>query len=796
MTNAHPSRAGRPSDSSAQRPAGVPAYARGYEGFGGTIGRTAGESEPWWPEPARPPAGAPNIVVVLVDDMGFSDVGPFGSEIPTPNLDAVANRGYRLSNYHTTPVCSPARAALMTGVNPHRAGFASVANSDPGFPGLTLELGDDVATLPEALREAGYATFMVGKWHLTRDAQMNDAGRRGSWPTQRGFDRYYGSLEGLNSFFAPNRLIRDNSPVRVERYPDDYYLTDDLTDEAISMIRGLRASDDRPFFLYVAHHAMHGPLGAPSSYLERQRGRYADGWDALREERFQRQLASGLFPEGTRLAPRNWEAGLDVPAWDSLPTEERRLLARYMEVYAAMVENIDHNLGRVLAAIDDYGELDNTIVVFTSDNGGTAEGGAAGTRSYFSQFVHVAGLPADWERDTPLDPELIGGPRAMVHYPRGWGMASNTPFRLYKGNTFAGGVRVPFVLSWPAGLPRRPGDDGLRTQYQYVTDLYPTLLELAGVSRPAARQGVPVTDLDGTSFVTVARDAGAASTHPQQYAEWGGQRGFYRDGWKILTLHEPGTPYDDGEWQLFDVRSDPTEIDDVADDNPGLCKELAAAWEEAAWRNTVFPLTDTSGAMQRRRPAEQSLSRPVTILPGTPTLERYRSSKLIALRDVDIEIAGRFTLHDEGVLVAHGDQGGGYVVYVEDGRLRLDWNEYGRLHEVDAGPVPTGEQTLVLRLTTLPGFRWRVALRGGPDEGAAELGVLPEVALLVGMAPWTGIDVGIDRGGPVSWPMHERHRSFAFNGRLHHVRYVPGASGDYPPGRVQAATDAATDVYE
>jgi len=776
--------------------AGVPSYARGYEGFGGRVGRTAGESEPWWPESATPPKGAPNIVVVLVDDMGFSDVGPFGSEVATPTLDGLAARGYRFSNYHTTPVCSPARAALMTGVNPHRAGFASVANSDPGFPGLTLELGDDVVTLPEALREAGYATFMVGKWHLTRDAQMNDAGRRRSWPTQRGFDRYYGSMEGLNSFFAPNRLIRDNSPVRVERYPDDYYLTDDLTDEAISMIRALRASDDRPFFLYVAHHAMHGPLGAPAEFLARQRGRYDAGWDAVREERFRRQLSSGLFPEGTRLAPRNWEAGLDVPAWDSLPADERALMARYMEVYAAMVENIDHNLGRVLAAIDDYGELDNTIVVFTSDNGGTAEGGAVGTRSYFSQFVHAAGLPADWERDTPLDPELIGGPRAMVHYPRGWGMTSNTPFRLYKGNTFAGGVRVPFVLSWPAGLPRAEGDDGLRTQYQYVTDLHPTLLELACVTRPEARQGVPVTELDGASFAPVVQDRGAESTHGEQYAEWGGQRGYYRDGWKLLTLHAPGTPYDDNEWQLFDVRNDPTEIDDVAADNPGLTKELAAAWEEAAWRNTVFPLADASGAMQRRRPAESALSRPLTIVPGTPTLERYRSSKLIALRDVDIEIAVDLAIGDEGVLVAHGDQGGGYVVYAEAGRLRLDWNEYGRLHQLDAGPLPVGEWTLVLRLTTLPAFRWRISLHSGPGPEAAELGAIPAVALLVGMAPWTGIDVGIDRGGPVSWPMHERHGSFPFNGRLQHVRYVPGRLGDYPANRIAAATDAATDVYE
>ncbi|WP_018653394.1 arylsulfatase [Actinomadura flavalba] len=768
----------------------VPPHARGYDGFPGRVGRTAGESEPWWPDVPAPRRGAPNIVVVLADDLGYSDIGPFGAEVPTPTLDRLAARGYRFSNYHTTPVCSPARAALMTGVNPHRAGFASVANSDPGFPGLTLELGDDVVTLPEALREAGYATYMVGKWHLTRDAQMNDAGRRRSWPVQRGFDRYYGTLEGLNSFFAPNRLIRDNSPVDLTDYPDDYYLTDDLTDEAIGMIRSLRASDDRPFFLYFAHHAMHGPLGAPAATLARHRGRYDAGWDHLRESRFARQIASGLFPDGTRLPPRNPEPGLDVPAWSDLPAEQRSLLARYMEVYAAMVENVDQNLGRLLAAIDAYGELDNTIVVFTSDNGGTAEGGPAGTRSYFSQFVHVAGLPGTWERDTPLDPDLIGGPRAMVHYPRGWGMASNTPFRLYKGNTFAGGVRVPFVLSWPAGLPRGADDTGLRTQYQYVTDLYPTLLDLAGVERPAARQGVPVLDLDGAAFTSVARSADAPSTHPEQYAEWGGQRGHYRDGWKLLTLHEPGTPYDDGEWQLFDVTADPTEIHDVSAAHPELTRDLAAAWEHAAWHNTVFPLTDASGRLNVRRPAESALSRPLTLYPGTPTLERYRSSKLIALRDVDIEIHADLT-SGEGVLVSHGDQGGGYVLYVEDGRLRLDWNAYGTLHELDAGPVPAA-RTLLLRLKALPEFRWHVSLEADGTERAA----LPDVAMLVGMAPWTGISIARDAGGPVSWPLHTRHRTFPFTGTLHHVRYVPGPPAPYAQGRVHEATRAATEIYE
>ncbi|HYW90018.1 MAG TPA: arylsulfatase, partial [Chloroflexota bacterium] len=436
----------------------------GYAHFGGSIGRSLSESEPWWPPRREPPTGAPNVIVVLLDDLGFSDLGPFGSEINTPTLDALAERGVRFTNYHTAPVCSPARAALLTGLNPHRAGFATVASRDIGFPGYAMEIADDVLTVPEVLREAGYATFAIGKWHLTRDSAVHDAAPRGSWPLQRGFDRYYGCMGGLTNFFHPHQLMVDNSPLEVDEYPADYYLTDDLTDHAIGMLKSLRAHDARkPFFLYFAHHAVHGPLAAKAEDIARYRGRFDDGWDALRDARFARQLQAGLFPPGTRMAPRNSEPGVEVPAWADLPQMQRDLLVRYQEVYAAMVDNIDQNLARLLATVEALGELDNTIVMVMSDNGGTAEGGAVGTRSYFSQFQAQV-TASRWVRDVPRDPGLIGGPRAAIHYPRGWGMASNTPFRLYKGQTFAGGVRVPLVMSWPKGLSER----GVRHQYTYV----------------------------------------------------------------------------------------------------------------------------------------------------------------------------------------------------------------------------------------------------------------------------------------------------------------------------------------
>ncbi|MEI7744629.1 MAG: arylsulfatase [Chloroflexota bacterium] len=768
---------------------GIPPYARGYEHFPGRVGWTESESERAWPRERRAPEGAPNIVLMLLDDMGYSDIGPFGSEIDTPNLDRLASAGLRLTNYHSTPVCSPARAAMLTGLNAHRAGFASVANSDPGFPPLRLEVDEDVLTLPEILRSGGYATYAVGKWHLTRDALMHDGAPKSTWPTQRGFDRYYGTLEGCNSFFHPNRLVADNSPLDVAEMPDDYYLTDDLTDHAIGFIKALRANDSsKPFFLYFAHHAMHGPLAAPEEDLARYRGRYESGWDEVRAARHRRQIEDGLFAPDLPLPPRDAAPGFEVPAWDSLDPETRDRYERFMEVYAAMVDNADRNLGRLLDTLEALGEAENTIVIFTSDNGGTMEGGPEGTRSYFSRFVHIPGVPQDWEADVDRAPELIGGPRTMIHYPRGWALASNTPFRFYKGQTFAGGVRVPMVVSWPAGLARGEGDDGIRHEYQYVNDILPTLLELTGVASPGVRNGLPAKSIDGHSFASVLRDPGAPSTHTEQYAEFGGNRGFYRDGWKIVTSHRHGTPFADAEWELYHVATDPNELHNVADREPERLAEMAAAWERAAWENTVFPMIGGFGLSPVRRPAERELERPLRLLPGTPKLERYRASQLVNLRSFDIDIDVSYAAGDAGVLVAHGDQGGGYSVYVENGSVHLAYNEYGRLHDVDGGPLAPGDHLVRLEARWLPSFHWAIALR---VDGAV-VGVLPSVAMLIGMAPFSGIDVGVNRGGPVHWELYQRHRSFPYSGALRSVTYVPGERADYDPGLVsEAERDAA-----
>jgi len=374
----------------------------------------------------------------------------------------------------------------------------------------------------------------------------------------------------------------------------------------------------------------------------------------------------------------------------------------------------------------------------------------------------------------------------MIHYPRGWGMASNTPFRLYKGQTFAGGVRVPFIISWPAGLAAGQR----RHQYQYVTDLNATLIELAGVERPRERHGAPVKTIDGSSFVPVLREAIAPSSRFEQYAECGGNRGFYRDGWKLLTRHERGTPYSDQEWQLFDVRSDPTEITNVAADFPDKLRELADAWEAAAWANTVFPLPDPAG--RRPRPEEAGQDEPVRLLPGTPTLERFRSSKLIALRSFTVDVELDHRTGDQGVLVSHGDQGGGYSIYLEDGRLRLAYNEYGQLKEVDGGVLAAGPHVVRLAAATRPNFRWDIGL----TVDGSEAGHLEGVMMLMGLAPFEGINVGVDRRSPVHWGVYERHGAFPYSGALGTVTYTPGERGNFNPAAIAHATREATRMYE
>ena len=747
-------------------PEGVTVATGAYDGFGGRVGRTVAGSEPDWPDRPVPPRDAPNVIVMLADDLGFSDLGCYGSEISTPNLDAMAGNGLQYTDFHVTPMCSPTRASLLTGLNSHRVGVGHVCHSDSGFPGYAMELSDDCATAAEIFKDNGYATFMVGKWHLAKDSDLNTGGNDGSWPCQRGFERFYGILDGFTNLHHPHRLVRDNSQVNVDQYPDDYYFTDDLTDEAISMIREAKASNpSRPFFGYFAHGAVHAPLQAKPGDIDRYRDTYEEGWDEIRAARFTRQKELGVIHPDTPLPPRNGEEDHDVQPWDELSEREHELFARYMAIYAGMVDNIDQNVGRLRDALDAMGELDDTIFVFTSDNGGSREGEEVGCSNYFMHLIGGSDVDADHTRL-----ELMGGPQTTPHYPRGWAMASNTPFRLYKINTHAGGHRVPLIVSWPNGLD---GDDEpLRRQYQHVTDILPTLMEATGVTATGERNGVATLPMAGASFAPSFTDSGAESSHLEQYYEMVGHRGMYRDGWEIVTRHEAMTEFSDDEWELYDLRNDPTEMRDLAAEHPDKVAELAEAWEQAAWENQVYPLDEGSFVKFMQRPDRTDVyAEPVTIMPGTPTLERWRSHELIFTRSFTVTIETSVAAGDSGMLVAHGDQGGGYAVYVLGDHLYwVHNNGHGTVRHLDAGAVDPGDHTITVAATAPGGGTWDLSVAVNGEERANEGGF----DVLFPMAPFEGIDVGIDRRSPVSWELYEDHGPFPFTGTITSVIYEPG----------------------
>lgn len=769
-----------------------PLERRGYDGFGGHAAEFASESVPWWPEASGAPDGAPNVIVMLVDDLGFSDLGPFGSEIPTPNVDRIASDGWVFTNYRTAPMCSPARAALMTGLNPHRTGFGFVAHTDPGYPGFTCELPADAPTLAESLRAGGYSTFMVGKWHLTLESRLHDAADRSSWPLQRGFDRYFGSMDGFTSLHHPHRLVRDNSVVDRTEFPDGYFLTDELVEESLAMIDELRVNDaKKPFFLYFAHTSVHGPIQAKPADIERHRGRYEAGWNALREARFARQRDLGIVPAHAVLpAPALADAD-SIPEWNSLGNAERTLFASHMEAYAAAVDEVDQSIGRLTAHLEQLGELDNTIIVLASDNGGTAEGGPSGTRSYFAQFGVNASLPEGWVRDVPRDPADIGGPQLFTQYPTGWARVSNTPFRSFKSSTYEGGVHAPLVVSWPAAPARARG---LRDQFVFVSDLAPTILELTGVPGLRELNGRPVQTPDGRSIASVLDDP-SADGREAQYFECVGRRAMVDGDWKAVSSIPP-TPADGGaggHWELYNLASDPTETVDLAAQEPDRVAELAERWRQEAWNNAVFPLDDDGSLHLNRPETEAPLADPVTLLPFRPPLERFRSAQLTVLKSFRVEFDVRFTADTAGVLIAHGDQGGGYLVAIDNGRPLLAYNAYGDMHRASGSPISPGSHELILRVDELDELRWRLRLE---VDGVLDTQI-DAVPMLLGMAPFTGISAGYDYGGPVDWELYEQHRSYRFSGgTIDRVCVVPGTRSQHDCTVLRAIGEAVAELAD
>ncbi len=728
--------------------------------FGGVVGRYRSESTPWWPEPLRARAGAPNVLLIVLDDVGFAQIGCYGSDIETPVLDSLAAGGLRYTNFHTTALCSPTRACLLTGRNHHATSMGRVADLPTGFPGYYNRIPKSCGFLSELLVPQGYAAYAVGKWHLTPEDEYHNGASRARWPLGRGFERYYGFFGGETNQFAPS-LIEDNHLVaQPAAWEDGYHLTEDLADHAIQYLRDLRSADtDKPYFMYFCTGACHSPHQPPRAWRERYYGRFDRGWDAWRDETFARQQSMGLLPASTELSPRpEW-----VPAWDSLSDDQRTVFARFMECFAGYLSHADAQIGRVLDALRKLGDLDNTLVAVLSDNGASSEGGPYGSYNDLRTW-NIAGTSIE-EAVARLDE--LGGPYTHNNYPWGWTMAGNTPFRRWKREVHEGGVGDPLIVHWPQGIA---GGGELRRQYVHAIDILPTVLEIAGVDAPEQIDGVAQKPIDGVSFAHTLNDAAAASRRTTQYFEMLGCRAIYHRGWKAVVHHpifDPNISFDDDRWELYDVERDQSECHDVAEQEPEKLRELIDLWWREAKKYNVLPLDNSPfEAIFGKHPhAPPERERYVYYPDAAPVPEimaanvRNRSHTITA--EVEVPPSGA-----EGILLAHGSGLGGYALFVKEGRLHYVHN-FCALQEhriVSNGAVAAGEHTLSFRFTKTGEHKGTgTLLIDGAPAGEAQIDPFTRTRFsITGDGLWCGYHTGL--------PVCRDYRApFRFTGRLRRV---------------------------
>ena len=724
--------------------------------FGGRIGRYLSESEPWWPAPVHPGADAPNVVLILLDDLGFSHFGCFGSSIDTPNIDRLASQGLRYTNFHVTPVCSPTRASLLTGRNHHAIGMRSISNFDSGFPHMRGRITPRAATVAEMLRDHGYATFALGKWHLCPMTECSQAGPFDQWPLQRGFDRFYGFLDGETDQFHPE-LVYDNHWIEAPGRPEDgYHLSEDLVDKGIEFLHdSIGVRPDRPFFMYLAFGATHAPHQAPESYLAKYRGVFDEGWDVWRERWFRRQKELGVIPPETELAPRN----PGVEAWDDLTDNQRRLACRLQEAFAAFLDHTDAQVGRLLDALDRLDVADDTMVILLADNGASQEGGPFGVLHEMKFFNFLIETPD--EAIARIDD--IGGPHSHSNYPWGWAQVGNTPFKWYKQNTHEGGVHVPLVLRWPSKVTDA---GGIRDQFHHVNDVVPTILEGIGVDAPTVFRGVEQLPVTGTSMVYSFDAQRAASNKIVQYYEMHGHRGIWSDGWKAVTRHQMGTSFDDDRWELYHVDLDRSEVHDLAESHPEKLQELIELWWVEAEREGVLPLDDRGLELMSIRFADHTphpVSRVYRYRPPMSPLPA-QASPAIGGRSWDMTATVTRSAGDAGVLYATGTENSGMSLFVHDDRLVFDYNIFGEHHVVASSePTPEGDVELAVRFRRDGKTGTATLVIDGREVGRLDVPFVMRTMSSVGPS------VGYDHGSPVAEAYAARRDGYPFSGTMHQL---------------------------
>ena len=749
--------------------------------FRGTIGRTAADSTPDFPRAIAAAKGAPNVLLIMTDDVGFGGSSTFGGPIPTPACDALAARGLRYNRFHTTALCSPTRASLITGRNHHTCATGVITEMGTGYPGYNSLMSKKCGTIGEILKQNGWNTAWFGKNHNVPDWQSSQAGPFDLWPTGLGFEHFYGFLGGDTDQWHP-AVFDGTKPVEPPHDARDYHLDADLADKAIGWIREQQSlAPDKPFFVYYTPGLCHAPHHAPREWIARFKGKFDQGWDKVREETLARQIAQGVVPPGTKLTPRPRE----IPAWDSLSSNQRRLYARMMETYAACLAYCDHNIGRVIQAVADTGELDNTLVVYIQgDNGASAEGTLQGVANEVG--VAANGVVETEEYLLSIMDDL-GGPLTYNHYPVGWAHAMCAPFQWTKQvASHFGGTRNGLVVSWPARL-KRAGE--VRPQFCHVIDIAPTILEAAGVAEPTMINGVRQTPIEGASMVSTFDDAQAPTKHPTQYFELIANRGIYHDGWMANTTPQklpwapPGvvTRPEDFAWELYHVAEDFSQADNVAAKHPEKLRELQALFDVEAKKYNVYPL-DSTFAERADVSIRPSLTRgrtSFTYFPGTirvpegsaPDLKN-RSYRITA--EVEVPAGG-----GEGVLATQGGRFGGWGLLVIDGRpefVHAFSNQKQHKYRVASGEkLAPGRHTI--------GFDFAYE---GPGMGKGGNGTLSvdgrqvaqgriERTIPLRISLDETFDVGRDTGTPVVEDYVDR-MPYAFNGTLGKIVIEPGGN--------------------
>src|SRR3954465_13834355 len=758
--------------------------------FKGVVNVDIRDSVPDWSpfEPPRAPDGGASVVYVVLDDVGFSAMSCYGGPIETPNIDRVVNSGVRYTQWHTTALCSPTRSCLLTGRNHTRNGMACITECASGFPNANGVIPPENGQIQEILGARGWNTYMVGKWHLCPEAEMNLASSRRNWPTGRGFERFYGFLGAESNQWYPD-LVYDSHPVDPPRTPEEgYHLTEDLTDKALEFIKDAKTiPPDKPFFLYSAPGACQAPHHVSKEWADRFKGRFDMGYEAMREQTLERQKEMGIVPPETELPPlnplgtpdtRKGPNGEPFPPldftrpWDSLSDEEQHLFCRMAEVYASMMGHVDHQIGRLLDYLEETGQRENTMVVVVSDNGASGEGGPNGS---VNEMKFMNGIPDDITANLAMLDKL-GGPETYNHYPNGWAMAFNTPFKMWKRYEFNGGTSDPCVISWPAGMKAR-GE--IRDQYHHAIDVTPTILDVLGVTPPDTIRGHTQSHFDGVSMRYSFDEPEAPGARHTQFFSMLGSRGIWHDGWKAVTTHPTisgWSHFNDDTWELYHIHTDRAELHALAAEQPEKLRELVNLWFVEAGANGAFPLDD-------RSPLEIILTpRPVL----SPARNRYvyfpnhaevPEAQAVVIRGRSFVIGAQVDLPDpgaEGVLFSQGSRFGGHSLYIKDNRLHYVNSFVGMFEQrvVATEDLPTGEDLILSASFEKDGddpppvATGILSLyHGDVKVGEGRIKTQPGGYMIAG----EGLAIGRDIGDPVTQDYPGEHPYSFIGGTIHRV---------------------------